>query len=361
MKNALIFLVTAILFSMLFTVGRVEKEIIDDINILTAVGFDKIEDHKIKGTGVIPVFKADKSIENEHFSEVGMIGREIINSLQRKSADPLVTGGIKVSLYSEKLARDGIMEFVDALQRDASIGSKLFLAVVDGDASEILNKNLGNRGTGSYLEVLLRHNMERRDVPTVNLHTFLNRYYAEGMDPFLPYVKLEENKVKVNGLAIFNDEKLVDIVKSEDLFFFKALVEEFGDGGYTIKLKDSGEFASILRIISRKDLTVEHFEKGTPTITIHVYLKGILNEYTGKDIEGKVIEKIIKQMEEEIVQKSEKLIAQFQEKGVDPIGIGYACRTSQRSYEEKQFKEMYPKIEIKVKAKVEIVETGVIE
>ncbi|WP_078544127.1 Ger(x)C family spore germination protein [Litchfieldia alkalitelluris] len=360
MRTIVIGMAFFILVVVTFTSGRVEKEIVDEINIATAIGIDAAKENEIKGTVVIPVFLADQSIENASFEGKSVLAREVVNELQNKSADPLVTGGIRVALYGEEVAKKGINEYVDALQRDASIGSRVFLAVVDGEASEILTKTLGNRGTGTYLRDMLSHNMNRRDLPEMNLHLFVFRYYTKGMDPFLPYIKLIEDKVEIKGLAIFKEEKMIDVVDQDNLFFFKALVQNFGEGTHTVYLEEEDEYASIKRIVSKRKIKVEEVN-GDPKVTVQVYLQGVLSEYSGRKTDEGTVQAIISELEKEIIYRSEKLIKKYQKMNADPIGIGYFAQSTLRGFDEEKWRNGYPDVEIKVEAEVDLIQTGIIE
>jgi spore germination protein len=360
MKNLLIILGIVVLLLLTLTFGSVQNEIIDEVNIVTAIGFDKAEEGKIRGTCVIPVFKADQSVDNEQFIDDSYLAKEVINVLQKKSADPLVTGGIKAAIYSEEIASEGIIEYIDALQRDASIGSRMYMGIVEGEATEMLTQNLGNLGTGNYIATLIEHNIEKRDLPQTLLHTYMFRYFAQGMDPFLPMLKLEGNKVKISGIGIFREDTLVDKIAEVDMFFFKALVENFGAGSYTLNLKNTNEYAAIKRINSTRTINVEQGPEGT-TVSITVYLKGILSEYSGRKAEMDVVKKIVKEMEEIIEERSVALIKSFQEKGADPVGIGFSAENAIRNFDPKKWKEEYGKMKIDVNADVQLIETGVIE
>ncbi|MBE4906899.1 Ger(x)C family spore germination protein [Bacillus luteolus] len=360
MKKLLIISSAFILLVITLVFGSVRTEIIDEINIVTAIGFDRAEEGKIRGTCVIPVFKADKSVENEQFTEESYLAKEVINILQKKSADPLVTGGIRAGIYSEALARDGIIEYVDALQRDASIGSKMYMGIVEGETTEMLNQTLGNLGTGNYLATLIEHNTQNRDLPESILHTFMFRYFAQGMDPYLPMLKLEGNKVKMTGIGIFKEDTLVDKISEADMFFFKALVENFGAGSYTLNLKGTDEYAAIKRIKSTRTINVEESNGGT-LVSIKVSLDGILSEYSGRKAESDVVKKIVKEMEDLIEEKSYALIKRFQEKGTDPVGIGFSAENAIRDFDPKKWKDDYGKLKVDIEADVILTETGVIE
>ncbi|MBD8071486.1 Ger(x)C family spore germination protein [Bacillus sp. PS06] len=360
MKNLIIFICVFILLVFTYTFGRVDKEILDDVNVASAIGIDKVEGKTIKGTAIIPVFQADKSIGNENFVEESTLAKEVINKLQNKSADPMVTGGIKVALYSEEIAREGINDYADALQRDASIGSKVFLGIVDGQTEDLLKETLGNRGTGYYLRTLIEHNMEIRDLPDMNLHLYMFRNNAMGMDPYLPYLRKTGNKAQIIGLAIFKGDKMVDVIDPVNLFFFKALVQNFSEGTHTLHLKDANEDASIMRIVSTRHINVEE-RNGQPQVTFNIYLQGILSEYSGEKTTPAVVEEIVSGLEKEIIDRSEKMLKKFQELNTDPVGLGYIAKRSKLRFDEEQWKNVYQHIDIKVTSKVDLIETGVIE
>ncbi|WP_010676478.1 Ger(x)C family spore germination protein [Bacillus timonensis] len=360
MKKFLIVIALCVIIIVTIIYGRISEEIIDEINMVAAIGIDKAEGQKIKGTAVIPVFHADKSIDNASFTGESLLAKEIITVLQKKSADPLVTGAVRVVLYEDELAKDGIIRYIDALQRDASIGSKINLAVIEGKTRDVLEKTLGNRGTGEYLSIMLQHNIKHRDMPKSDLHTFMYRFYMEGMDPYLPMLKLLSDKMEITGLGVFQEGKLVYKIDEKDLFFFKAMVQNYGEGAYTIPLKGSDEFASIMRIKTNRKIKVEQVN-GKPKVNITIKFQGILSEFTGQKTTPKVVQKIINELESAIEEKSEEMLKDFQEKNIDPVGIGYMARHSTRGLDFEKWKLEYPNIEIAVHAKVELTETGIIE
>ena len=358
MKKILTGIAICVVIVITIVYGRISEEVIDEINMVAAIGFDRAEGQKIKGTAVIPVFKADKSIENASFTGESVLAKEIINVLQKKSADPLVTGAVRVVLYEDELANNGILRYIDALQRDASIGSTINLAIIEGKTNEVLEKSLGNRGTGEYLSIMLQHNIEKRDVPKSDLHTFLYRHYMEGMDPYLPILKLLTNKMEITGLGLFQHGKMVSIIDEPDLFFFKAMVQNYGEGAYTMRLKDTDEYASIRRIKSKRKIKVEE-ANGDTKVNISIKFHGILSEFSGKKTTPEVIQKITSEFESIIKNKSEQMLKDFQEKNIDPVGIGYMARHSIRGLDFEKWKLDYPNIKIEVHADVKILETGI--
>ncbi|MEH7384150.1 Ger(x)C family spore germination protein [Bacillus sp. JJ1521] len=360
MKNILIGIVLTVIVVLTILYGRVPEEIIDEVNIVSGVGFDRAEGQKIRGTAVIPIFNADKSIDNTSFTDESLLAKEIINVLQKQSADPLVTGGLRVALYEDELAKNGILRYVDALQRDASVGAAVYLGVIEGKTKDVLDKSLGNRGTGEYLATILEHNIEKQDVPRSDLHTFLYIHYLEGMDPYLPTLKLIGEKMEITGLGLFQNGIMVSKIKETDLFFFKALVENYGEGSYTLRLNGTDEYASIKRIKTNRKIKVE-IVQGDPKVNITIKFEGILSEFSGQKATPEITHKIINELESIIKNKSEAMLKHFQEKNIDPVGIGYMARHSIRGLDYEKWKADYKNINIEVHAKVFLTETGIIE
>lgn len=353
MKKVIYFLV-----GIAFLAGCVEQKIIDDINIMSAVGYDAKEDGKVKGTIVIPVYKADKSISNESFVSVAKVSKEINRQSQMKSADPLENGGIEVVLFGKELAERGVFEITDTFERDAAIGSRLYLAVVDGKADEVLEKNLGNLGTGSYLSTLLEHNMRHRELPQSNLHLFMYSYYSEVKDAFLPYVKLTGNKVKIIGIALFDKDKTIDYLNDKDMFFFKLLMENFRNGAYTFKV--GKDYVTTYNITMKRKYDIKD-TLTQPKVNLQVKLEAHIREFSGKTLDPKVVDRARKSLEEQINKRTEELLNRFRDKGIDPVGIGVLAKTQTRKFDEGKWNTAYSNATFHVTSKVEITETGVIQ
>ena len=345
-----------------FLTGCLEKKILDDINIQTLQAFDMGENKgEILVTAVVPIYQADKTISNEAFSAYAHLNKDAIRELQKKSSDPIVTGSLEFVLFSEEVARLGIKDLFDALQRDSSIGTGLFMAVNEGRALDMVKLDFGNRGTGAYFYNLVQHNVKQRDLPVTNLHVFLNDYYRDGKDPTLPLLMHEGNKILIKGVAIFDEDKMVSMIPSEKLFFFKILVDEYVNGIYSTMLPE-GYYVSMYSVNSNRKFHIT-WENDTPTINIHLRVDGIIKEYGGEDkADDERATEIQEAISEQLVSESTQLIKQFQEMNVDPLGLGYQVKSRKRGFDIKKWEEaMYSNVEVKVSADVRIIGTGIVE
>lgn len=353
MKKTLI-----LISSILYLTGCVERNVIDDINIISAVGYDSSENGKVYGTAIIPVYQADKSISNESFTAEATQSKAILRKMQQKSSDPLVNGSVEVVLFGKEKAEDGLIEIVDTLERDPIIGANIMMAVVDGKADEILQKNLGNRGTGTYLSNILENNMKRRELPRSNLHLFLFSYYSIGKDPSLPLIKLEEDKVNIKGIAILTNDKVTSYVDESKMFFYKALMENFKNGSYTLKVDQ--EFATIYSLTLERKYDIKK-TMSTPEVNISVTLEGHIREYSGQSLKSEDLRRVEDSFSRLIKETCEKLLYEFRDNGSDPVGIGLMAKTQTRHFDEEKWKDAYKNATFHVNANVIISKTGIVE
>ncbi|WNS74879.1 Ger(x)C family spore germination protein [Bacillus sp. DTU_2020_1000418_1_SI_GHA_SEK_038] len=347
-----------LILSILLT-GCVPKKIIDNINIESAAAFDKLAEDKFIGTLLTQEYLPDKSIKNNTFTSKASLRRDLMLNLQKESSKPIVTGGVLVSIFGDKLVDDGIIEFVDTYQRDPGIGARNFLATSHGSALEILKGDYGPQGNSSYLNDLIEHNIERGDVPVTNLHIFLRDYYMKGKDPYLPEIRqLAPNKVEISGMSMFNGDKEVYILPKKKMFYFKMMVDNHTEGSYRVHLS-KGIDADVKSISSKHKYKLSKENPGH--VTIELKLVGVIKEYTGSRLTPKAVKKIEKKLEEEIKEECLKLIETFKKENTDPVGFGFLHRKYIRGYDFKNWKDDYQKLTVKINCKVRIAETGVID
>ncbi|MEG9295594.1 Ger(x)C family spore germination protein [Mangrovibacillus sp. Mu-81] len=360
--------ISNLILILLLLTGCVEREILDDLNIETAKGYDLVEENTIRGTALFPVYIKDGAIENRTLSAEAPSTREVLETLSRKSQQPLVRGSLDVVLLGDDMAKKGVLDVADSLQRDASIGARVTLAIAEGSAEDILKGNYGIRGNGTFISNLINHNIKRRELPETNLHMFLFDYFQDGKTPYLPIIKkVSDDTLEVSGVALFDKDKMVDTVPADDLFFFKLLVDKLSEGSHVVKLgKKDGDAeehveAAVTSIMSKHKIKVEN-ETDPVKVSFKIVIRGIIKEYTGKRLSQKKIKEIEDKMSKDITDHSLKLLGRFQEKGIDPVGIGQLQKHGVRGFDIKEWeKTLYPNAQFEIKPDVEILESGTVE
>lgn len=344
MKKIKIAVVLIIIFSAVLF-GRVPTQILDDVNMESAVGYDYVDENRIKATSVVPVFRPDKSVGNKTFSASDKLSKEILRKMNMSSARQLVNGKLEVALYSKELAKRGIGDLVDTLQRDPSISERLLMAVVDGETEKLLTKKYGDRDTGVFLSMLIDQNINSGLVPTYNLHHFLNSFYSKLSDPFLPVIGQKGEGVHIKGIALFKNDYYLKTLPEDQLFIFKALLEQLKLAIYNLRLEED-EYVAIENINSKHKIQVQNV-KHTPEIAIQLKVKGIIREKMGKRTNKEELNYIKKQMKEQLERQGTEMIRSFQKANIDPLGLGKEVRSRKRNFNTQKWLEQYPQNNVK--------------
>lgn len=340
--------------------GCVQKNVLDDIVLINGIGFDYKDGEKIQGTVVYPVYLPDQPPKNKTYTAEAEIKRTILQDISRQATDPVVTGSLNLILFSDELAeKQGILELVDAFQRDPGVGSSLYVAVVDGKAKDFLEGDFGIRSTGEHVSRLIKHNVKNEDMPKTNLQRFLFDYYQEGKTPFMPHLKKAAVKsAELDGVSLFKHGKIIDFIPQEKMFFFKILVDKYSEGLYGVKT-DEGEAA--VRSIRSKNKFILLKEKPYK-IRVEINVNGVIDEFSGNELRPNTIKKVEKQFEKKITEECMKMIQRFKEKEVDPAGIGHFLKTQIRNFNMENWHESgYDKLSVEIKPTVKITQSGVIE
>ncbi|MFL6556611.1 MAG: Ger(x)C family spore germination protein, partial [Bacillus sp. (in: firmicutes)] len=170
-KCKLIFLSVCCL-SMVINAGCVQEKTLEKLGLITTTGYDLKGKNEIVGTAVVQKFDpmtkaATKVISVSAKTSKGLRQRQNLQSNQR-----LVSGQLRSVVYSRDLAKKGIIQLVDTLNRDAQIGNMVYLTVADQSASEILKieDSKENLNLGTYMYNLIKQNVEGEQIISPTLH-----------------------------------------------------------------------------------------------------------------------------------------------------------------------------------------------
>lgn len=354
------------LFSLLLT-SCAQPRLLDELNISQAAGFDLVENGEMKGFFVFPVFKNEEQGSYQILSARSNTISNIQFLVSEKSPFPVVMGQMLVILVSEKLAKEvGMIDLMNYIYRDPIIGSRQVFAIVGGEVEDLLytKMNQTNLNIGVYLSDLLAQNMRNGNEPVTNQHIFMNQMMAKGVDAYLPYIKKTSNAIKVSGVALFDQEKMVGHIPGEDTFTFKAMIENHKNGIYEFQLHDRTKTHVVLENIkshvSYQIKPTNHLTK-KPHITIDIKLKGELKEFMkSKKIDiPNILDQVEKEVGKRVAQQGQDLVQSFKEQHIDPLGLGLRYRSKDKAMTPEKWQEIYPDADVQIKCHMKIVQTGV--
>ena len=338
----------------------VHTKIIDEVVLMDAMGFDYVKEGQIRETILSTVYLEDQPPKNITETAISDTKKLALYKISEQTPFHIGRGGIDVILFGEELAaKEGILKLLDPFQRDPSVGANLTVGIVDGEAKDFLEGEYGIRGNSKFITELVDHNIKHENLPKTNLQHFLHAFYQQGQTPFLPrFKKISKTKMKLQGVYLIKHGKIADTIPDNEMFFFKLLVDKYSNGFYQIEV-DEGK-AAVRSIRSKHKMKL--VGRNPYSIQIHIKVYGIINEFTGNELKPETIKEVEKQFEKIINEKCEELIRRFQEKELDPIGLGHFVRSKTRNFDYDKWRTSdYANLTVKVSSSVKIMSAGTIE
>lgn len=356
--------------TMLSGCTSIQKKPLEALGVVSAVGYDAAPENKLLGTMVIPNFTETGKEKIDVLTGTGHTSKELRYNLSRLSERQLVSGQIRVVVYGEDLAKQGIAPLSDTLFRDAEIGSQIHLAVCAGRSVEIFTHRYPDKPSiDVYLYKMLRKEMDQNTIPKSNLHLFLRHVYDKGSDAVLPFLKLGKEDVIVDGVALFRDDVYVGHLNLDDARMLSYLMggRSTGEIDAVVPGKTShGDSAHAVVMYLKTKRSIETGQQqGTPQFNIKLYIEGAVTEYTGSaDLEKEdEVKKLDTYIESQMKTKMENLIKRLQTKyNCDTLGLGeiYRSKGYVKKLDREGWKKTYKTAKINVDVTMNILQTGMI-
>ncbi|SFS47159.1 Ger(x)C family spore germination protein [Marininema halotolerans] len=343
--------------------GCLQTKVIDNLDYITAVAYDWENEKYIRGTVAVPFYLPDRSVKNATYQEVTQLSKEMREKMNKLTPNPLVSGKLEVGLFGTEMARKkGIMDVLDSWQRDPFIGRRAYLAVVDGNAGDLLLKAIKKKEIGESIAKLIQHNIEHGRIPDTNFHHFINVYYRENGDPWLPLLTLEQRKPMLKGMALFKKGKMkgkIETIQEMAIFTFMHWDRTESTGVKFVTKKGVMGFLRVTEI-HRKIKVVQ--SGNMPSVHVKLDIHGNLEEIHGvRQATDKVIPELEHLVEKELQYQGQKLIQKLQRWNVDPLGYSEAARIHDRHFDAKAWSKQYPHIKVKITCRVHIDEYGIVD
>lgn len=357
--------------------GCYDKRELDDMAYPVAIGFDKGEANKLRMTLQLAV-----PIAIGGGSDSGGGGQEGDKSVSVVTVDtPTIYSGlnmlntfiskqinlshVKVIVFSDELAREGISMYLHAMIRNREFRPNAHMIVSRGSAEKFINavkpKLEGN--PAKYYEQLLNayrytgfttdseladfyHKSESKDIQPVAVLAGISRfnstddfniigstYKEKGRDMPLEgdfkagdLAKSGELKIEIMGLAVFDGAKMIGEIDGEDTMYHLMLMNKFNTSALTIPDPLVDDKFVVLNIKQSRDTKKSVQMIGDkPSLQAKVLIEGdILSIQSGFNYESK--ENIVK-LEKHVSEFLKKGILRYLKKsckefGTDNVGFG---------------------------------------
>lgn len=266
--------------------------------------------------------------EFEVFTAEGETLWDAISNLEANTPTVLFLGHLKVVTISEAVARKGLKEVIDLLDRTPEIANQIYLLIVEGESAEEfieLESPLVNL-PALYLNRFFQADQKVGRTTDVKLFEYIRDTNMISGAATIPLAKIEEGAIKIENMGVLQSYRLVSKLVGDEVAMSRLLKrEQVGPMNYTIDIEHEGE--ALMVALSRINLKADiDFEKTDP-IKYHLDIKGggEVVELTTKDIRlsRELIMKINEKMNEEIEKELRDMTVKKQEENVEPWLLGH--------------------------------------
>lgn len=284
----------------------------------------------------------------------------------------------KVYIFSEEVARKGLIDAIDFLQRDHETRMSTYVLIAkDSSAAEILNTAGGIEDIPSnYIVRLIEGEKFNSKALAVNLRELLKYYYDKGKQPALGIIqkkkKPKESSIKkgeteyelsVEGSAVFLEEKLVGFLDGKETRGLNFVTNKM-KGGVIVSPAPNGGGTNTIEILKADSKNHVKIEGEEPKIEVKINLTGMLGEESSKINIKKpgVIEKIEKANSQVVKNEIEDVIRKVQQEyETDIFGFGEVLHKEHPGQWKKikdNWNEIFSRGEVKVEVETKITRIG---
>jgi len=361
---------------------KIPTEQVEQMGIITARGTDLTNDKSIEATLVIFQFDVQSDSITKVLSGNGKTIKGAEDNANLESPFKLTSGKVQIELYGKETAEDGIMPYLDALQRDAAVNNSMYLAISNTTAKEVLLLNNENTtmNMGQLLYETINSSASEKMLPGVTLQDFMRKFYDVGIDNVLPVFDIEKNnRPKIKKIALFNagqyvgdltlqDNTLLNLINTsvkDQRLDFSIPISPFIDYLEKDEDKKKSEHVQVsIRIIKGKTKT-KLIDKDRLKFESNITITARLQEQSSQIIFDniKVTKLLEKELEKKMVEDLEALLETTQKLTADPFGYGKIYRTKQRDekLQDEEWREKYPEIEVDFNVDLNIIRHGTTE
>ncbi|MDN0193185.1 Ger(x)C family spore germination protein [Bacillus stercoris] len=302
-------------------------------------------------------------------SASGTTIREANNKLQTSLSRTINTSHRRTVIIGEDMARDGVAPVFDILTRNPQNRLTALILVSRGEARDILN-------TDVQLEQFPAEMIRELAIIATSRPVFLSRFMSDlveiGSDPYAPVISESKTKpggkgksnLKIDGLAIFKKDRLMDIFKDEHMTAALMLLNQARQPEFIVDLPNQMGQASIQ--LQKSNASFHAAEKnGKLSMTIEIRAKGIImeNQSTYETRENDQYYIIQKALNRTIKKDVISTVHRLQKLKADPAGFQdrtIRSTATTKNLLKKEWEEVYKDMEVHVVPIVTIEQGGVL-
>jgi spore germination protein KC len=201
-KYCRILIFSVISFLLLSISGCWNYTEVDDMAIVAGVAIDKNkQDGKLQLTAELVDTQTGSNNTQQGFKMLSMTGEtmfEIVRNMISMTGKKLFWSHAKAIIFSEEMAREGLVKVVDWYSRDTETRSDVYIFVSgQKTAREILNLNSTTQSIMSFeLAQMMKDERYTATAPVMEIWDFVDRLESDGASAIAPLIIINEKMDK---------------------------------------------------------------------------------------------------------------------------------------------------------------------
>lgn len=309
-----------------------------------------------------PVFE-DGSISYSTVTGKGISTRGAKNSTN--TSQGLDVAELQVLLIADDAAKNDIYPYLDVLYRDPRNRLSAHMAIVEGELAPYFEPIAGQgEDISTFYTQLIDTAGIYTLVPEVNLQQVCTILFAEDIDLALPYIKMgkESGIPEIAGSALFNAKReftgeVLDRKESALLMLLQKKKGKYARLDFLWKegAKESPLSINIMTI--KKDWKISDNQ-----IDASYQLKVSVEEFPHDSLNKKKTKKEVEDfLSKELTKNFTEVVKKLQEAKSDAVGFGQPVRAFHpKLWEQGDWGDTFSQLPIKVKVKVKMMRSGIL-
>lgn len=381
-------LVSALLFTIIGLSGCWSAHELSELAIATGLGIDKSEDGyrvsvQFVNPGEIAAQKGSEALPISVHTAKGESILEAIRRLTTTTPRKVYMAHLRVIVFGEELAKEGIRAALDFLSRDHEMRADFVIAVAKGMKAEDIVQVLTPMEKVSANKIFSSiETSEKNWAPTkiVLLNELVESLVSEGKQPVITGISIlggpseggsVDNiqkvntpvKIKSGTLGVFKDDKLMGWLDEEESKGFNYITDNISNTVGYIDCDGGGTLT--VETMQSKTKMKGKIENGIPKISLQLTLESNIGDVEcpmdlSKSETISAIEKKFNEKTKEIILNS---IDRAKDFGTDIFGFGDAIsRAEPKKWEvlKENWDEEFMKTDVEVKVDIKIRRIGTI-
>lgn len=286
-----------------------------------------------------------------------------VNRIRTLLDKELDFGHLKLVVFGEGLARQGIMPYMDWLERTPQIQRICWLAVGKPSALKVLEfRPMSERYPSNNIFLSLARSGTESDLAvTQYLYSFSRELSERGVDPKLPVIEVAKQGLAIDHLVLFRGDKLSLHLTPDETRIMNIIHGQKNRTEWMVGSEEDAPAGRAVLYSRQHQADFRILEGAEPAARIGIRIKAGLGEIVPRGTlnpERKAA--LVRQAEEKISKETLALLEKCRKAGIDPLGMGLRYRATHWNNETEwtEWQALYPALKFEVKTEVRITATG---